>query len=167
MVDTHRPAGKEPTSAWSQTQAYWLKSSALRTELQPPDKSWSSKFPLSILPAVIATGNLALAATIVTCHQNPARDRLGTPLHQWRSRNLVDMSEIFLNILCSPGRWIICKEWLTHTGQEGKKTNQLPSGVGAGVELRHSDWQSSALCTELKPPDKSWSSKFPQVYCQW
>ena len=51
----------------------------------------------------------------------------------------MDMSEIFLNTLCSPGRWIICKEWLTHTGQEGKKTNQLPSGVGTGVELRHSD----------------------------
>ena len=52
---------------------------------------------------------------------------------------------------------IIHKEWLIHAGQEGKKNNQLPSGV----KLRHSDWKSSALHTELQPPDKIWSSNFP------
>ena len=41
-----------------------------------------------------------------------------------------------------------------YSGQEGNRKNQLLSGI----ELRHSDWESSALSTEPQLPDKIWFS---------
>ena len=55
---------------------------------------------------------------------------------------------------------MICKEWLIHNRSGGKEE---PTSVWSQTQAYYvySDWKSSALCTELQPPDKSWSSKFP------
>ena len=48
----------------------------------------------------------------------------------------------------------------SYSGQEGKRKNQLLPGV----ELRYSDWESSALCTEPQLPDKRSHKPFIVIF---